>query len=123
MSLLCVVLCLAPVPPDRPLTRELLVGRWDYAWGQMPDGWIELYADGRYVSRHDQGFEPTFAGGWIVRGKVLTLYEGRCPCPGEPEALKVNSEYPITLSTAKFPTLKGECRGTVVVLSNPRRKE
>jgi hypothetical protein len=123
MSLLCVVLCLAPVPPDRPLTRELLVGRWDYAWGERKEGWIEFYPDGRYVASHEPTLLPSHAGAYTVRGKVLTLHEGRCPCPGDPDALRINSEYPITLSTAKFPTLKGECRGTVVVLSNPRRKE
>ena len=104
----------APVPQPRPLTTEMMVGRWDYAWGQMADGWIEFHADGHYVSRHDPGINPTFAGQWLVYEGVLTLKEGRCPCPEEPTALLVNSVYPIQVCGKKYPTVTGTCGVTAV---------
>lgn len=123
MTLLALLfVCHAPTPPPRPLTAELMVGRWDYSWGSRAEGWIEFHADGRYVASHEPTMLPSHAGAWTVRDNVLTLHEGRCPCPGEPLALRIGSDYPIRLSTARYPVIAGKCRGTEVKFSNPLRE-
>jgi hypothetical protein len=111
----------APLPPPRPLSAELLVGKmWDYRWQGMSDGWIVFTEDGRYFSAHGQYLFSTCTGPFIVEGNVLTLYEGWCRGNGSPEAANWTKAYPITLSTAKYPVLAGKCELTTVVLSNPR---
>lgn len=111
----------APVPPPRPLTAELLVGRWEWRWGTLEPGWIEFGADGRYTSRHSQGDCPNYCGRWLVRDGVLTLYEGRAPEPGTHEAAEWHQKYDVSMDTRRYPALTGKCGVTVVKLSNPRR--
>jgi hypothetical protein len=111
----------APLPPPRPLTAEMLIGRWEYKWGTLPVGWIEFRADGHYYSAHRQAEWPEFCGWWEIRGDVLTLREGRCPCREDLTATCCTSPYPVTISTAGFPVIAGTSYGTKVVLSNPVR--
>ena len=104
----------APVPTPRPLATDLLLGRWEYRWGTLPVGWIEFREDGRYFSAHRQVEWPEFMGHWWVRGDVLTIQEGRCPCLDDLTAPTCLSCYEIKLSTSDYPTIAGTSYGTRV---------
>ena len=104
----------APLPPPRPLSAELIVGRWNcYEWGTMGRGWIVFEPDGMYFSRHSEGVEPVYAGHWSIRGNVLTLHEGRL-CSDSP--LVITTDYPVVIDTRDLPDLAGSYHGTPVKL-------
>lgn len=120
-ALLSLFVVLAPVPQPRPLTAEMMVGQWDYKWGGMADGWIQFLPDGHYFSRHYPGDYPQYCGEYTVHRGVLTLYEARMPCPDDSAAALITATYPVELSTADFPAIRGKYGMTDVLFSNPKR--
>jgi hypothetical protein len=113
----------APVPkqPAKPkvLTADLVAGRWDYAWGQWPDGSVTFNADGTYTAVHDPGSNSVYFGTWKAEGDDVTIYEYR-------HDLATNAQtgpttYVFTFKAADYPALKGLSNGTVAVsLSRPK---
>jgi hypothetical protein len=92
----------------------LLIGRWSFQWGSWLDGWIEFRADGTYLSRHQEGWEPHYAGWWSLHGDTITLHEGPFVW-GVP--LSIIGCYPVkSIRTDRFPLLTGWYAGTEVRL-------
>jgi hypothetical protein len=120
--LLAVLFVAAPAPPPPPLTAELLVGRWDYEYGQLSAGWIVFGADGTYSSRHGPDPDPSYCGQWEVRpgAVVLTEYGVRPPWD-DSNSPRCGVEYEFRVSTRRFPAIEGTCGSNVVRLSKPRR--
>lgn len=111
----------SPIPKRElpKLTAAMLVGRWEYDWGQMQGGWIEFYPDGRYASRHDRKgelwYQPRHAGGYEVRDGMLILTEGMVI---EDQALIADRPYAIVVTLKEWPAIIGECGTTPVKFSN-----
>ncbi len=109
-----------PIPnPSRPvLTAELLVGRWEYAWGPMKDGWIEFFPDGRYQARHDKlgenWYMPRHAGQYEVRDGMIILTEG---VVSEGYATVADRVYEVVSTTDNWPVIDGEYGTTRMKLS------
>lgn len=114
----------APVPPPAKLSEEMLVGRWQYEWGQHPVGWIVFFPSGHYHARHSEGDVPVYGGQWWLRGEMLVLQEYTLPrvCDGwyfPSEFERKPMEYRVKLGTARYPALRGDWDGVKVVLSKP----
>ena len=110
----------APVPRPVQLTDELVVGTWDYSWGQWPDGAIVFNKDGTYGAQHVQGSEIYYAGTWTLRGDTVTLTEFAFGANGE---LRTGPAiYAFKFDVKGYPSLKGVSNGsTCVALQNPKR--
>lgn len=105
----------APVPPAPRLSEAILVGEWDYAYGQMPAGRIALHADGAYTARHSEGGQLYAGRWWVDRGSVVLIEWRVCP-EGDSWGPQ---RYTFTLDPRSF---AGETpSGTPVALSNPKR--
>jgi hypothetical protein len=114
------LVCAAPVPPPRKLTRELLLGWWDYEYGHYRDGQLCLNPDGTYFARHQADHSLATVGVWWIENQALVLREfGFCMERG-----LVGSgpaQYEFRLATDRYPYLIDDGPGrTRVVLSNPR---
>ena len=121
---LSLFLCAAPVPP--PLARlepHHLVGVWDYAWQDCPDGEIVFSETGCYVSRHrpQDGGGYTHAGRWELAddGRTLTLRETSLTDGWGWHHL---TPYVVVLDVRRYPALHGATEGgSRFSFTNPKR--
>lgn len=111
----------APVPPPAKLSKELIVGTWNYDWGNWHEGIICFDADGSYSAQHEPGGANAYAGTWKLEGNTVTITEyGYHYATGERYSGPI--DYCFDFTGSSYPNLSGKSNGTTkVALSNPKR--
>lgn len=115
----------APVPKRPPaeppaLTVEMMVGEWDYAWGQWPNGGIVFNADGSYGAMHDFNSTTAYGGTWTVKDNTLTIVERSYDL--ETGRSAAGGTYVFDFGATRVPNLAGVSNGDVPVkLTKPKR--
>lgn len=113
----------APVPAaPKELTTKMMTGRFDYAWGNWPDGTILFGADGTYSAQHQPGSALIYYGTWTIEDKGTSVVIQEWVYNADLGTVSGPQEYRFAFDVSKYPHLAGTSNGTTAVkLSNPKR--
>ena len=118
--------------PDH-LTKEMFDNTtWDYSYDNYHHGWITVFSDGTYVSKHDRNDGCYHTGDWRVdtKNNTFVIVESVNGRDGYlPRISSAPPEYNFRFSVKGFPTLEGTSHitnadfgiGIRVKFSNPRK--
>ena len=65
----------APAPKAQA-EPESILGRWNYDWASMNDGFIIFYADGSYIAKHHPSKGDYWLGRWRIHDGYYIFQEG-----------------------------------------------